>query len=1533
MVTVKNMKSLTCSLVLGAVVLILSSMLVQAVPNYLAMSIIFSGSSNQNLNGLYTPGAVLDSHGYPVYYHFPWVAGDSFIQYELDEGDGWVLENGVGLDVFSLGYGALPASASNGTVSIISFENNASVNVGFPDTSTIEPVNTINGGMFFDESDFGVSGAGFNLEWTRSYNSAMTTTNGLGFRWSHNYDWSLTPTTNTYINGSYTNAFPALYLNMGGGEARMLLKNDANKCWETVQTPPLSIPFTTNNEYFLALPAGYSCLFGTNGFIKVMSNSWNNTLAFNYTNAGGSVSLQKVTHSDGRALVFSYNSNRLVRVDTPSTNLCYLYYYNAGGEVTGVVTRSSSGDFSTSYTYDTNGVHAMLQHQNPLGEVATYAYQTNASGQLTPICIKVDVATNYYEHTISYGSGKTTVTYTRGNTNAVYNYYFDPASKLLSRLDQPGAPTEVEMFNYDSLLQTKTNIQHGHLISQTNDVWSGKSYSLSVTSPINGNAGGVYNYLSTYNGKGCYTNSFYWGPFRMEWTGSQWRIWCPGTSESYYKINGSTYPDGGGWQRSDGINVTINVTCLNNAITTSNVFASDISASFKYDSQGRMTQYYPIYNSSSSPLWSFSWNTNYNTLTSTTDPEGHKAEWEYTNGSVCVERIYPATNQPVETHYAYASNGLLASITNANGHWVAFQSDCYGYPTQTVSQGGATNGMTRDVLGHLKEIRLLSNVTDTNDPPNMIPRVIAFDPNELGWVRGITYPDSSFETFAFDAMGNVTNHVDVAGRTKIFSWLPTKKLASTTRYLTASGSNQAVTIGLAYDQQMNVLNIKDELGRAVESYQLDLHDRPMSVTNVESQVMKISWGLQDKVNQIVRFDGATNAFAYDKNSRVSQVSYPDGNISLAYYKNGLPMTASNCWGTISNAFDGANRLTAQIQPVPNGNVAYGYYPAGQVSNTVSVAGTNAYVFDADERIAALTTVAPNSRQDSIGYVYDPINGQLSQVTYSNGLTCAYGYDIMDRLTKLTWRNVSNQVLKSRVYTYTSAGMISNIAYETGEKATYSYDSLDRLTREKHTDYYGQVISDEKYDFDLAGNRTKKTVLNANGDNLMTVNYSLSTGNRLGSWTVAETNLVAQFSVLGYASDPIGTNDRFGYLWVSNSANAVVKPYVSGTNFFAYDLTVGMGTQYVFAAIRDEAGNTTYVTNRFYPTTLTNGTYQYNAAGCLTNFQYTGKDYQQSLGLTWNGQYQLTAVSTNGAVAEQYGYDATGRRIFIVQGGTTNWMVYDGNQVVAEVDGSGNLKKSYVYGPGIDNPISMTVYGTTTNTYYYLKDHLNSVLALTDGNGVIVESYRFDAWGRVLGVYNANGEQVDESAVGNRILWQGREYSWKTGLYYFRARWYEPVTGRWLSNDPIGISGGLNQYVFCANNPVNLRDPFGLCEDGEKYVREYTLELAKDPNNIKHIEDTIAKFDIKIQDKIEGKDRKWKFREHVYRSDEMGNIGPAYATTIIYGPNTSAVMMMAAEVRYHDWSTGPIQTVQDAKGSFYDNGIGIGAALHDIWAKR
>jgi RHS repeat-associated protein len=841
-----------------------------------------------------------------------------------------------------------------------------------------------------------------------------------------------------------------------------------------------------------------------------------------------------------------------------------------------------------------------------------------------------------------------------------------------------------------------------------------------------------------------------------------------------------------------------------NVVSWSEGGADSLSVARQFSDRNLPTNIATRFNSGIPLTQQFTWNTNWDKPASVTDPEGHLVQFDYTNGFPGVMRVFLSTNQSVDTHFTYATNGLLSAVTNANGHWTKYQYNSYGYPTSSIPQTGPTVGMTWDVLGHLKELRLPSTEYTTNDPPQMVPRVIAFDPDELGRTRRITYPDSSSETFSFDGIGNVTNHVDVAGRTNRFTWLPTRKLASTTRYLTGS-SNQAVTIGLDYDQQMNVVKVRDELGRAVEMYQLDLQDRPTKVTNVESQEMTVAYGLGSMVKQMVRFDGSWIDYGYDEGARINKIVYPDQTLGYRYLKNGLLMTASNSIGVISNAYDGANRLISVATPSPSGNVGYGYYPAGQVSNVVSVAGTNSYALDGAERLVTLTASRKGLAPEAFQYSYNDVNGAVSDVAYSNGMDCSVTYDTLDRIASMVWKNVSNQVLRSRAYSYSPAGMIAEIDYETGERVVYSYDSLDRLTGEQHLNAAGLVISYETYGYDLAGNRTSKAVYSGTNP-VITVNYALGTGNHLSSWTVAETDLVAQIDVAGASSETIGTNDRFGWLYVSN-ANHSVKPFVSGTNFWTYDLIVGLGTQKVVAAIRDGAGNMGYATNSIILTVVTNGAYQYSAAGCVTNIQYKGKSYTRTFGLTWNSQYQLTAVATNGATVERNGYDAYGRRIWTWDGSATNWMVYDGAQVSADVDLSGNLKRSYFYGPGIDNILSMTVYGSSTNTYYYLKDHLGSVLALTDKDGKVAESYRYDAWGRTT-AYDGSGNAIAESAIGNRYCWQGREFSWKTGFYYFRARWYDPVAGRWLSNDPIGISGGLNQYVFCANNPVNRRDPFG-----------------------------------------------------------------------------------------------------------------------------
>ncbi|MBM4026107.1 MAG: hypothetical protein FJ280_11980, partial [Planctomycetes bacterium] len=190
---------------------------------------------------------------------------------------------------------------------------------------------------------------------------------------------------------------------------------------------------------------------------------------------------------------------------------------------------------------------------------------------------------------------------------------------------------------------------------------------------------------------------------------------------------------------------------------------------------------------------------------------------------------------------------------------------------------------------------------------------------------------------------------------------------------------------------------------------------------------------------------------------------------------------------------------------------------------------------------------------------------------------------------------------------------------------------------------------------------------------------------------------------------------------------------------------------------------------------------------------------------------------NGWNRLEYAYDAFGRRIEKKYDGRTILQyVYDGDHCIAEYDAGGNLKRKYLYGPGVDEPICMIESsGTYAGTYYYHFDALGSVVALTNTSGNTVQVYEYDVYGRV---------GATDASHPNRILFTGREFDKETGLYYYRARYYNPQIGRFLQTDPIGYAGGMNMYAYCGNNSLNWADPYGL----EK-MQARALNLSYDSN--------------------------------------------------------------------------------------------------------
>lgn len=409
--------------------------------------------------------------------------------------------------------------------------------------------------------------------------------------------------------------------------------------------------------------------------------------------------------------------------------------------------------------------------------------------------------------------------------------------------------------------------------------------------------------------------------------------------------------------------------------------------------------------------------------------------------------------------------------------------------------------------------------------------------------------------------------------------------------------------------------------------------------------------------------------------------------------------------------------------------------------------------------------------------YD-LNGNLSQFTDRKGQLTTYTYDGLNRRTFAGYGTQAGPTYQSTVnYTFDGGNRLTGVTDSVTGAISRSYDGLDHLLSE--TTPQGSVA----YTYDADERRQTMT---ASGQSQ--VSYSYDDASRLTAITQAGSNV-------GFTYD--GDNRRTSLAL----PNGVVATYnydaasqLTGIVYQGSALGVAnLGYSYDLAGRR--VGVSGSLASTQLPTAVSSAVY--NANNQLTQWGSTAMTYDLNgntlndgaNSYVWDARNRLTSANSNGAT---FAYDPLGRRVSkTFMSATTNYL-YDGASAIQE---SGTLPTANLLTGGVDERFTRT---SSTETDDYLTDALGSTVALTGSTGASQVAYSYSPFG---------SQSATGGTTTNSYTFTGRETD-GLGINYYRARYYNPTTGRFLSEDPIGFAGGFNLYRYVFDDPIGLADPIG-----------------------------------------------------------------------------------------------------------------------------
>ncbi|WP_169741313.1 RHS repeat-associated core domain-containing protein [Andreprevotia chitinilytica] len=803
------------------------------------------------------------------------------------------------------------------------------------------------------------------------------------------------------------------------------------------------------------------------------------------------------------------------------------------------------------------------------------------------------------------------------------------------------------------------------------------------------------------------------------------------------------------------------------------------------------------------------------------DAVGNKVSSTDANGNATsyqyddLNRLTQITDPLSKTNlYSYDLNGNRTSETDKRGIVTTHKYDALNRLLVTTKAGLAIRGLTYDGVGN-----------------------VLFEADAAGNKVGYEYDKRNLRTaenrllaaithYKRDSMGDVTLETDPEGR-------KTSHIYDQRRRLTSSTNAAGETTSQSYDLANNKLGITHPLGNA-DSFQYDTANRMVLVTDAVSTT-KYGYDTNSNHTDLTDGNGHHTSYAYDALNRRTSVNYPDGATeSFGYDANGNLLTHTDANGTvITRGYDALNRDTSQAFSRSNdglSGVTTGYDANNNVLSVIENYGSGTFTttngYDDFDRLQTRTDPYGTVAQ----YSYDANGNRTRLLTQPDGRITNYSYDVLNRLTQINGQGGVDTFAYDR-----SSLLLTQAAITNSINSVYSYDLGKRVSTVTHGKS-GAPFNSTSYQYDKNGNRLQEKVNRPTGAQLTT--YTFDAADRLTGTTVADAN---QSSSTGYSYDAVGNRLTENVsTTVGATTSSLNKTYSYNTRSQLTGITVQDSTK----------GNSSI-------------TLSYDPQGNLTS-KTSGAD---TTVYTYDGRDQLISIARNGTPLGQYRNNADGYRVeknATVNGVTQQFHTYwDGVNALQDTDATGLLARYDFAG---HNPIGM--WQRDQGAQQLAHDALGSIIATTDATGTVQSETLYDAWGNPT-------LKVGSSA--NKFGYTGHQMDGESGLIYFKARYYDPEIGRFITQDPAAGKDeeplSYQKYLYAYANPTVYEDLDGYENSQHCYGDPGTCDTRTDEEKER---DHQANFELRKREALKKRGSSDPFKRAEQQEAEQRESDKAYS---------------------------------------------------------